>query len=29
MEQYAKQPSMTERQIEWMQEQLFEESGPF
>lgn len=29
MEQYVKQPPMTERQIEWMQEQLFEESGPF
>ena len=29
MEQYVKQPPMTERQIEWMQEQLFRESGPF
>lgn len=29
MEQYVRQPPMTERQIEWMQEQLFEESGPF
>lgn len=29
MEQYVKHPPMTERQIEWMQEQLFEESGPF
>ena len=29
MEQYVKQPPMTERQIEWMQEQLFREYGPF
>ena len=29
MEQYAKMPPPTERQIEWMQEQLFRESGPF
>lgn len=29
MEQYAKQSPMSERQIEWMQEQLFRESGPF
>ena len=29
MEQYAKWPPPTERQIEWMQEQLFRESGPF
>ena len=29
MEQYVKQPPMTERQIEWIQEQLFRESGPF
>lgn len=29
MEQYVKWPSPTERQIEWMQEQLFRESGPF
>lgn len=29
MEQYAKWPPMTERQIEMMQEQLFRESGPF
>jgi len=29
MEQYVKQPPMTERQIERMQEQLFRESGPF
>lgn len=28
MEQYAKMPPPTERQIEWMQEQLFRESGP-
>ena len=29
MEQYVKTPPPTERQIEWMQEQLFRESGPF
>ena len=29
MEQYVKWPPPTERQIEWMQEQLFRESGPF
>jgi len=29
MEQYAKLPPMTERQIEWMQEQLFRETGPY
>ena len=29
MEQYVKQPPMTERQIERMQERLFSESGPF
>lgn len=29
MEQYAKMPPPTERQIDWMQEQLFRESGPF
>ena len=29
MEQYAKMPPPTERQIEWMQEQLVRESGPF
>ncbi|MBQ9192191.1 MAG: hypothetical protein IJ156_00535 [Bacteroidales bacterium] len=29
MVQYAKQPPMTERQLEWVQERLFEESGPF
>ena len=29
MEQYVKYPPMTERQIEWMQEQLFREYGPF
>ena len=29
MEQYAKYPPMIERQIEWMQEQLFRDSGPF
>ena len=29
MEQYVKYPQMTERQIEWMQEQLFREYGPF
>ena len=29
MEQYVKYPPMTERQIEWMQEQLFRDSGPF
>ena len=29
MEQYAKMPPPTERQIEWMQEQKFRESGPF
>ena len=29
MEQYAKWPPPTGRQIEWMQEQLFRESGPF
>lgn len=29
MEQYAKWPPMSERQIEWMQDQLFRESGPF
>ena len=29
MEQYAKWPPPTERQIEWMQEQLFRDSGPF
>ena len=28
MEQYVKWPPPTERQIEWMQEQLFRESGP-
>ena len=29
MEQYVKWPPPTERQIEWMQEQLFRESSPF
>lgn len=29
MEQYCKQPPMTERQIEWIQESFFRESGPF
>ncbi len=29
MEQYVKQPPKTERQIEWEQERLFQESGPF
>ena len=29
MEQYVQQPPMTERQIEWVQEQLFREFGPF
>ena len=29
MEQYAKIPPPTQRQREWMQEQLFRESGPF
>ena len=29
MEQYAKWPPMTERQIDQMQEQLFHEYGPF
>ena len=29
MEQYVKQPPMTERQKEWMQEQLFREFGPY
>ena len=29
MEQYVKMPPPTERQIEWMQERLFRESGPF
>ncbi len=29
MEQYVKWPPPTERQIEWIQEQLFRESGPF
>ena len=29
MDQYVKQPPMTERQIEWMQERSFRESGPF
>ncbi|MBO6032619.1 MAG: hypothetical protein J6Q22_14365 [Prevotella sp.] len=29
MEQYVKWPPPTERQLEWMQEQLFRESGPF
>ena len=29
MERYVKWPHPTERQIEWMQEQLFRESGPF
>ena len=29
MEQYVKYPPMTERQLEWLQEQLFRESGPF
>lgn len=29
MEQYVKWPPPSERQIEWMQEQLFRESGPF
>ena len=29
MEQYVKWPPPTERQIEWMQEQLFRDSGPF
>ena len=29
MEQYVKQPPMNEWQIEWMQERLFQESGPF
>lgn len=29
MEQYVKQPRMTARQFQWMQEQLFQKSGPF
>ena len=29
MDQYVKQPPMSWRQIEWMQEQLFSESGPY
>ena len=29
MDQYVRQPQMSERQIEWMQEQLFRESGPY
>lgn len=29
MEQYVKWPPISERQIEWMQDQLFRESGPF
>ena len=29
MEQYVRQPPLSEKQVEWMQEQLFRESGPF
>lgn len=29
MQQYVKQPPVGERQTEWMQEQLFRESGPY